>query len=57
MSLDNEPSWRICRKAVWMLIRNYNNLADAENVLNQQGEAHDLHIAIGKCFVLLLVNI
>lgn len=54
MSSDNEPTWRICRKAVWMLIQNVNNLADAEALLNRQ--ENDLHIASGKCFILLLVN-
>lgn len=53
MSSDNEPTWRICRKAVWMLIQNVNNLADAEALLNRQ--ENDLHIASGKCFILLLV--
>lgn len=56
MSSDNEPAWRICRKAVWMYIQNFNNSADAKNLLNQQ-EDHDLHIASGKCFILLMVNI
>jgi hypothetical protein len=56
MSSDNEPTWRICRKAVWMLIQNVNNLADAKDLLNRQ-EDQDLHIASGKCFILLLVNI
>jgi hypothetical protein len=54
MSSNNEPTWKICRKAVWMLIQNVNNLADAEALLNQQ--ENDLHIASGKCFILLLVN-
>lgn len=53
MSSDNEPTWRICRKAVWMLIQNVNNIGDAEALLNQQ--ENDLHIASGKCFILLLV--
>lgn len=57
VSSDNEPTWRICRKAVWMSIRNYNNLADVENVLNRQDDGHDLHIASAKCFVQLLVNV
>ncbi|XP_060839188.1 tetratricopeptide repeat protein 39C-like isoform X2 [Rhopalosiphum padi] len=55
MSSNNEPTWRICRKAVWMLIQNVNNLADAEALLNQQ--ENDLHIASGKCFILLLTAI
>ncbi|XP_003249003.2 tetratricopeptide repeat protein 39C-like [Acyrthosiphon pisum] len=55
MSSDNEPTWRICRKAVWMLIQNVNNLADAEALLNRQ--ENDLHIASGKCFILLLTAI
>ncbi|XP_025412758.1 tetratricopeptide repeat protein 39C-like isoform X2 [Sipha flava] len=56
MSSDNEPTWRICRKAVWMLIQNVNNLADAKDLLNRQ-EDQDLHIASGKCFILLLTAV
>lgn len=56
MSSDNEPTWRICRKAVWMYIQNFNSSADAKHLLNEQ-EEHDLHIASGKCFILLLVSV
>lgn len=56
MSLDNEPTWKSCRKAVWMLIQNTNNLAEAKDLLNRK-EDDDLHVAFGKCLISLLVII
>lgn len=56
MSSNNEPTWSICRRAVWMFIQNSKTLADVNDLLNRQ-EHHDMHIASGKCIILLLVNI